>query len=265
MPKLRSLLLALFGALVLAAQDPAPIPAPPLLPGEGLAVATAGGEVFCFGDARREFPMGGLAEFPWLHLEGDAWSSMNLTFKCTGSLEGHPCDLPKGHGRVDLARAFQGNCSLAFLVWAKASSEVWKREDGEGPARFQLEETFGPFLGSRLPPGNGLPKITAAWVGEGDFLRTSAEGMLRWLIDPAQDTTLRMARRLLLSFRDSTLKDVAWWVATATAPAAADPAACSAWAVGSNGEIVGVLHLPQGKTRAESLARFRAIFRIPAR
>jgi hypothetical protein len=263
MPSLRPLFLALFSALVLAAQSAAPNPPAPLQPGEGLAVATAGGEVFCYGDSAREYPLGGLAEFPWLRLEGQEWGAMALGYKCTGSQDGHPCDLPKGHGKVDLAKAFQGNCSLAFLAWGRAMVPMWVRDLGEGAARFQLEEAFSPFLGNRMPPGDGLPPITPAWVGEGDFLRASTEGMLRWLIDPAQDTTLRLAKRLVLSFRDFTIKGKDWWVVTATAPTAADPAACTSWAVGSNGQIVGVLHLPQGTGRAASLARFQAIFKVP--
>jgi hypothetical protein len=42
-----------------------------------------------------------------------------------------------------------------------------------------------------------------------------------------------------------------------------DPGSTSAWAAGSNGQIVAVLHLPRGKSKADGLARFRAIFAVP--
>ena len=208
--------------------------------------------------------MGCLAELAWLKLEGSEWASMDILFKCTGSWAGHPCSDPKGHGKVDLAQALQGTCSLAFLAWTRASVPGWLRDYGSGPARVRLEDAFGPFLGQRMPPGEELPDLTPEWIGEGELLRTSAEGMLAWLMDPAQDATVRMARRLLLSFRESNLKEQVWWITSGTAPVAAAPAASSAWAVGGNGQILAVLHLPPGRSKADGLARFRAIMMVPA-
>ena len=165
---------------------------------------------------------------------------------------------------MDLAKALQESCNLAFLAWGQASVQWWLRDYGEGAARARLEDAFGPFLGNRMPPGEGLPDITPAWVGDGDLLRTSPEAMLRWLMDPAQDQTVRMARRLLLSFKQIQLQ------ARHVGGSRPAPPRCprtrgatSAWAAGSNGQITAVLHLPRGKGKADGLARFRAILMIP--
>lgn len=265
MPNLNPLLLAcaLAGASLAAAPPPA-APVAPLLPGEALALTGPDGQTYRFGDSAREYPMGCLAELAWLKLEGSEWGSQDVLFKCTGSWAGHACWLPKGHGRIDLGQALQGNCSLAFLAWSQASVGRWLQDYGPGPARARLEEAFAPFLGDRMPPGEDLPALTPEWVGEGELLRTSADGMLQWLMDPAQDTTIRMARRLLLSFREFNIKQNVWWITSGAAPAGADPAHGSAWAVGGNGQVIAVLHLPVGQGKAEGLARFRAVLMVPA-
>ncbi|MDR3673552.1 MAG: hypothetical protein P4L36_22095 [Holophaga sp.] len=243
------------------AAAPSKTPVAPLQPGEALALCGPDGVPFLFGDATRESPMGCLADLVWLKLEGSEWGAMNVQFNCTGMFQGYACWRPKGHGRVDLAKALQENCDLAFLIWGKVSVQWWLRDYGEGAARARLEDIFGPFLGNRLPPGNDLPAIEPPWVGNGDLLRTSPEAMLHWLSDPAQDETLRLARRLLLSFRSANYKENMWWVETGTAPEG--KAAASAWAVGGNGQVLAVLHLPQGKGKADALARFRAILQVP--
>jgi hypothetical protein len=237
----------------------------PLLPGESLALAGPDGVVHLFGeDVSRESPMGSLAQLVWIKLEGSEWASMDVQFNCTGSWQGYPCWLPKGHGKVDLAGALQENCNLAFLSWGRASVQWWLRDYGAGGARARLEEAFGPFLGNRMPEGEDLPPIDPPWVGDGDLLRTSPEAVLRWLMDPAQDETLRMAKRLLLSFKNYNFKDNVWWIKTGTAPVPSDPGATSAWAAGSDGRIIAVLHLPRGRGKADGLSRFRAIMMVPA-
>ena len=257
---------ALLCTCVLAAAPAAPkaVPAPPLLAGEALAVAGSDGVVYLFGEASREAPAGSLAELGWLKLEGSSWSSMGVQFRCTGGRNGQTCFLPKGHGKVDLAQALQQNCGLAFLAWAQASEQGWLRDYGDGAARVRLEDAFAPFLGDRMPPGEGLPRLDAAWIGEGELLRTSPEILVRWLVDPAQDDTLRLCRRLLLSFRQSTFQEQVWWIVTGTAPVRSDPDSTSAWAVGSNGTVTAVLHLPLGTGKADGLQRFRAVMGIPA-
>jgi hypothetical protein len=113
-----------------------------------------------------------------------------------------------------------------------------------------------------MPPGEDLPDITPEWVGDGTLLRTSPEAMLRWLMDPGQDETLRRARRLLLNFRQTTFEEGVWWIETGTAPEPGSPAGTSAWAAGGNGQILAVLHLPPGKGKADGLARFRSIMMV---
>jgi hypothetical protein len=247
-----------------AARPPAPVKTPvaPLLPGEALALAGPDGVVYTFGDASREVPLGSLAELVWIKLEGLDWGSMSVAFNCTGMFKGHPCSNPKGHGRVDLAKALAENCDNAFLAWGQASVQWWMRDYGEGAARARLEDTFDPFLGNRMPPGEDLPDIEPPWIGQGDLLRTTPEAMLRWLIDPAQDETVRNVRRLLLTFKQYNYKDAVWWIHTGTAPEPGVPAATSAWAVGGNGQITAVLHLPKGKSKADGLARFRTIMMV---
>lgn len=257
---LKALLLVTVCALS-AAPPPPKTPVAPLLPGEALALAGPDGVPFLFGDTSRESPMGCLADLVWLKLEGSEWGAMNVQFNCTGMFKGHACSRPKGHGKVDLAKALQENCDLAFLVWGQASVQWWLRDYGEGPARARLEDVFGPFLGNRMPPGNDLPAIEPPWIGDGDLLRTSPQAMLAWLTDPAQEETVHMARRLLLSFVKANYKQNIWWIQTGTAPEG--KGATSAWAVGGNGKVVAVLHLPQGKGKADALARFRAIMLVP--
>jgi hypothetical protein len=241
-----------------------PALAAPLLPGEGLAMAGPDGTVYVFGEAAREAPMGSLAKLVWLKLEGADWGAMGVQFTCTGEWQGVHCWLPKGHGKVDLAKATQENCDLAYLAWARMSAQIWLKDYGEGAARARLEDAFGPFLGSRIPPGDGLPPISPAWVGDGDLLRTSPEAMVRWLMDPDQDQAVRLVRRLLLSFKQFNYQNDAWWIETGTAPVPGAAGATTAWAAGGNGKVLAVLHLPRGKGKADGLERFRAILNLPA-
>jgi len=259
MSMLKAFLLVSVCALAAAAPPPARTPVAPLLAGEALAVAGPDGVLHPFGEAARELPLGSLAKLVWLKLEGSEWGSMGVQFNCTGAWKGNRCSRPKGHGRVELTKALLEDCDLAFLAWGQASVQWWLRDYGEGAARARLEDAFGPFLGKRMPPGEELPAIEAPWVGAGELLRASPEAMLRWLMDPAQDETLRMARRHLLSFKQYNYKQNAWWILAGSAP---DPAGASAWAVGGNGQILAVLHLPPGNGRSEAMARFRAVMMI---
>ena len=105
--------------------------------------------------------------------------------------------------------------------------------------------------------------MTPEWVGDGTLLRISPEAMLQWLLDPNQELLLRQCRRLLLSNYAEQFKDNAWWMKTGTAPVISDPGSTSAWVVGSNGRVIAVLHLPQGRGKAEGLARFQALMGVP--
>ncbi len=244
-------------AAMAAAPPKAPPPRPALLPGESLALAGPDMEVYRFGDAALEGPMGAFSQLLWAKLEGAVWESGVLSFKCTGAMGPFRCSNPKGHGRVDLAKALREDCRLAFMGWARMSAQRWAEDYGDGPARARMLDVFQPFLGRRLPDAEGVPDLDASWFGEGDLLRASPEALLRWLADPAQEEAVRLYRRLLLSFMDETFKENAWWFKSA-APAGG-AGATQAWAVGGNGLVLAVMRLPPGSTREEALARFKAV------
>jgi len=251
-------------SLSLRAQSAASAPlAPALQPGEGLAIAGTDGVVHGYGEASKEQPMGSLAKLVWLRLEGYEWAARDVQFKCKGVMGPYHCWLAKGHGKVDLKKATQESCNLAFLAWALDSAQIWRHEYGEGASRARLEDAFSPFLGHRLKPGEELPEFGPEWIGDGDLLRTSPEAMLKWLVDPSQDELLSRCRRLLLSFLVEVADPGAWWMKTGTAPVPGDPGTTSAWVAGSNGTVTAVLHLPRGRGKAEGLARFQEILGIP--
>jgi hypothetical protein len=262
---LRSLFFGLMVSLSLLAQDEAAPPTPALQPGEGLAMAGPDGTVHTYGEATKEQPMGSLAKLVWLRLEGEEWAARDMQFKCTGTMANYHCWLQKGHGRVDLGKATRESCNLAFLAWALDSAQHWREDYGEGAARARLEDTFKPFLGNRLKPGDKLPVLDLVWIGDGDLLRTTPEAMVKWLIDPAQYELNYRCRRLLLNFLVETYVENAWWIKTGTAPVPSDPGATSAWAAGSNGKVTAVLHLPRGRGKAEGLERFQQIMGIPVK
>lgn len=220
-----------------------------LAPGEGLAVSGLGS----FGEAQREAPMGSLAKLVWLGSEGREWARRGVRFTCRGSLGGVPCWNREGHGEVDLPRAARESCNLAFLAWARESLARGSAASGPDAAAARLETRFRPFLGPRMPhPFQGLG---AAWIGDGDLLRTTPEAFLRWLQDPAQADLLAQCRELL----PGEIPGGTWWVKTGTAPVPSEPGATSAWAAGGDGTTLAVLHLPRGRGKAEGLARFKDV------
>lgn len=256
-----AIFLFLLLALPLGAQTaPASPPAQVLEPGEGLAVALIEtGAVQVFGEGRREGPMGSLAKLVWMQLEESEWASRMLLFKCTGKMTEAPCGGPKGHGKVDFSKALRVDCHHAFQAWVQLSGAVWKDVYGSGGARARLVEAFAPFLGTRLPPGMDLPELNAAWVGQGELLRTSPEAFARWLADPAQEDLRDRARRNLNHF----FSESNWWFHTGTAPVPGSPSQESAWVAGSDGTRAFVLSLPPGKHRLEALGRLKSILGLP--
>ena len=255
-------LLLVLACTLLAASAPAPAgraPGPPLAAGEALALAGLDREVFQFGETQQDSPMGNLAYLPWLRLEGAEWSARNPRFKCEGVMNQEACSVAKGHGKVNLPKAIEEGCDLAILSWARLSAMGWRQDYGEGASRARLEEAFSPFLGGRMPPGDGIPVLDGAWVGDGVLLRTSPAAMLSWLMDPSQEQLLRAMRRLLINPVKEAYVASAFWVLVATAQVPMQPGVYSAWAVGSNDHGVAVLRLPPGTSRAQALARFQAI------
>lgn len=253
-----SLLLGGLLGLTLRAQESLALPPRvPLEPGEGLALGPFRDGDKRHGEADREHPMGSLAKLVWLRVEGPEWAARDLRFTCKGTWEGVPCWKREGHGRVDLAKALQESCNLAFLAWARMSVQRWAQESGEGSVPVRLEEAFRPFLGNRMPVMEGLPVLGREWVGDGTLLRTSPAAMLAWMEDPGQEGLHQVCLRYLGSILQDPIGS--WWVKTGTAPVIGEPGATSAWVVGGNGLGFAVIHLPRGRGKAEGVARFRAV------
>ena len=167
-------------ALSLAAAEP-----PVLRPKEGLAFAEPDGSSRSLGEASSLTPVGDLASLVWMRHEGFDWASRRVSYSCSGKEGGLACTTPQGHGGVDIAKAYEKNCRLAFLAWIKQSVALWTRLEGEGPARLKVEDSFAPFAGPRFPKGDKLPAFDMTWVGEGDLLRASPAQLASWLADPS--------------------------------------------------------------------------------
>ena len=261
----RLFLIAPLASLLLVAQPaPAPmtLPVPVLQPGEGLALTMGDGEVHTYGEAQKVAPLGSLALLVWMRLEGAEWDSQSMRFKCTGSSGPRTCSNKAGHGKVDLSKALQEDCNLAFLKWITVSQVGWKADYGEAAARVRMEDVFAPFLGRRLPPGDALPALTGAWLGDGDLLRTSPEAFLRWLMEPEQSGVLNFGKRYLAGFwvdMKNLMGKEDWWFKTSTGSVPGDPAATCAWVAGGRGMALVVLYLPHGRGKEEARARIRKI------
>jgi hypothetical protein len=238
--------------------------APVLQPGEGFAWASADGTFKDFGEDSKEAPMGSLAELLWLRLEGEEWAARMVSFKCKGELSGLHCWNRKGHGKVDLAKAMVESCNLAFLVWSTESAERWKKDYGEGAARYRLDQVFRSFLGNRLKPGETLPVLGPEWIGDGDLLQTTPLAMAKWLADVEQEPVYNLCKRLLSGAFDGWItKSADWWFKTGASSGPVDSSATFTWVVGSNGERSVVLHLPKGRGKMEALARMKEILLLP--
>lgn len=235
-----------------------------LKPGEALALTLGDEGVGLYGDAKQEYAMGSLAELAWLRLEGSEWSARRVQYRCKGSEGAFACSNKAGHNHMDLSKALREGCDLAFLAWIRDAQSQWRKDYGEAAAWTRMEEAFAPFLGRRLPVGEALPPLTPAWVGEGTLLRTSPEGLLRWLMDPGQGQVVSLASRMLAGYWVE-VKDFlgmeSWWFKTATVPVPGDPMATSAWVVAGRGPALVVLHLSRGRGDKEGMARIQEILK----
>lgn len=229
-----------------------------LKPGEGLAVASPGTELRLAGEAKREGPLGDLACLPWLRLEGFSWSSGKLTYACRGSLQGIGCTTAKGHGRVDVREALEGNCRLALLGWINHSAAGWAKMEGPVAARLKIQEVFEPFLGRRMPAGEEMPQFGPEWAGEGDLLRASPESLARWLADASQESADSMFRRYGAGFFEGDVGSYAGWAYVGCA--ARGPEVCT-WVAGGQRGRAAVLRIPGAPGRTEALRRFRELLR----
>jgi len=133
---------------------------------------------------------------------------------------------------------------------------------GEAAARVRMEDVFAPFLGRRLPPGEALPPLTGAWLGDGDLLRTSPEAFLRWLMEPEQSGVLTFGKRYLAGFWvdvKSLMGHEDWWFKLGTHAVPGEPAPTCTWVAGGRGMALVVLYLPHGLGKEEARARIRKI------
>ena len=235
----------------------------PLLPGEGLVLYAGEATPMALGEVKTVTPMGELARVLWLKLLGDDWSIQDLRYQCSGGDTPFPCGGPKGHGKVDLEGAFRKGCDRAFLAWSQYSMAQWRQEEGGSVARLQLLDTFAPFLGNRLPPGNDLPPITPPWIGRGELLQTSPADLAAWLEDPLQMELLTTLPRFCSGYFVDVkvlLGKEGWWILPATAPAPGG--GTRAWVLAGRGDVLVVLRLPAGRGEVEGLARLKAILEM---
>lgn len=232
-----------------------------LKPGEGMAVASGSGEIRVLGEARLEGPLGDLACLPWLRLEGFVWSSGKVSFNCKGAVDGLACTTAKGHGRVDLRKAFERNCRLALLAWIRQSAAGWAKFEGPIMGRMKLQEAFQTFLGNRLAKGEELPAFGLDWAGEGDLLLASPESLARWLADPAQESAESMFRRYGAGFFEGDVGDYTGW--SFVGRAGTGTSACT-WVAGGQRGRAAVVRMPGSPDREAALRRFREILRASA-
>jgi hypothetical protein len=235
--------------LALAAAEP-----PALRPGEGLAFASLGGKTEGRGEAASQGPLGDLSGLLWLRLEGFDWSSRRVAYKCSGREGDLVCTLAKGHGRVDLGKAFERNCRLAFVSWIRQSAVLWSRLEGDAAARIKLEEVFGAFTGPRFPKGDQLPAWGLDWVGEGDLFRASPVSLATWLADTSQDAVSGLFKRYGSGFFEGDVGDDRGWAYVGHAGAGS---AVWTWVAAGQSGHVAVMRIPGTLDRAAALLRFR--------
>ena len=220
--------------------------APQLKPGEAFVVLDANGKLQAWGDAKTPHPLGQMAKLVWIQMCGEDWASMDVYWDCRNPT----CQPPKGHGRVNLAKAFQVDCDDAFLYWANWERKDWVDQEGDGVARMQLMNVFGPFLGDRVPKEGPLPDITPEWMGRGDLLQASPEAFLGWLGTPENATALRMPREFLKGFFAVALDSRKWWF---------KPGVCSqgTWVLAGDGQSAALLFMTMPQTPKEAVARIQ--------
>ena len=233
----------LFAALAAVA----PAQAPQLKPGEALVVQDADGKLQAWGDVKTERPLGEMAKLVWLKMAGADWAAVDVYWDCKNPA----CQPPKGHGHVNLAKAFREDCDDAFLYWANWERREWVEQEGEGVARMQLMETFGPFVGDRVPKEGPLPDFTPEWMGRGDLLQAPPGLFLAWLGAPENHQLLAMSRDYLKGFFASALDSRKWWF---------KPGVCSqgTWVLAGDGQSAALLFIAMPQTPKEAVARMQA-------
>ncbi len=229
--------------------------APTLNPGEALIISDPDGKISAYGEDKAEHPMGALAQIAWLKLAGAEWAGLEVYYVCSDAA----CLPPKGHGRVNVKKAFHEDCDAAFLFWANYVREDWERIEGDGLTRMKTANAFGPFLGDRFKAeGPAIKFYGPEWIGRGDLLRTSPSTFMAWLMD-AQNSDVRTSMRELLGgFFHGMLDRKSWWF---------KPAASSSgsWVLGSDGRSTALLYLPTPETSSTAIDRLKTLLGLPVK
>ena len=253
MPLRRALLLCLTGFALAAADAPNPA-GPKLNPGEALVVSDADGKLAAYGDGKAEHPLGGLAQIAWLRMAGAEWTSLEVYYVCTDPA----CQPPKGHGKVDLKKAFHEDCDAAFLYWANWVREDWVRIEGEGLTRMKTSEAFAPFLGDRFKAEGPMPQFGPEWIGRGDLLRTSPATFMAWLMDAQNSEVRSRMREMLGGFFHGLMDRKTWWFKPA-------PSSSGTWVLGSDGRTMALLYLPVPETSSTAIDRLKVLMGLPVK
>lgn len=251
MSRLRAAAILLLGLLVV---HPAWAQTPQLKPGEGFLTLDGDNKVHAWGDVKTERPLGEMAKLVWLKMAGADWASLDVYWDCRNPA----CQPPKGHGKVNLKKAFREDCDDAFLYWANWERKDWVEQQGEGITRMQLMTVFGPFVGNRLPKDGPLPEFTPEWMGRGDLLQASPEAFMAWIADPGTHGVLTQAREFLTGFFTVTFDRKKWWF---------KPGVCSqgTWVLAGNGSSHALLFIPMPETSKDAIERMKAVLGIGAK
>lgn len=222
--------------------------APQLKPGEAFLTLDGEGKLQAWGDVKTPRPLGEMAKLVWLQIAGADWASLDVYWDCRNPA----CQPPKGHGRVDLKKAFREDCDDAFLFWADWERKDWIEHQGEGITRMQLMATFGPFLGNRVPKDGPLPEFTPEWVGRGDLLQASPELFLAWLGNPDNQGVLTMSREFMGGVFAFAFEKKKWWF---------KPGVCSqgTWVLAGDGQSEALLFISMPETPKEATRRMKEI------
>lgn len=245
MPSLRAAAILLVS---LCAAAPARAQAPQLKPGEAFLTLDSDDKLKTWGDAKTPRPLGELAKLVWLKMAGPDWASLDVYWDCRNPA----CRPPKGHGRVDLKKAFREDCDEAFLYWANWERKDWVEQQGEGITRMQLLTAFGPFVGARVPKDGPLPEFTPDWMGRGDLLQASPETFLAWLGNADNRGVLTMSREFLTGFFTVTFDTKKWWF---------KPGVCSqgTWVLAGDGRSEALLFISMPETPKDAVQRMKEI------
>lgn len=224
---------------------------PQLKPGEAFLTLDADGKPKTWGDVKTPHPLGQMAELVWLKSAGADWAGLDVYWDCKNP----GCQPPKGHGRVDLRKAFRLDCMDAFLYWANWERKEWVEQQGEGVTRMQVMADFGPFLGDRVPKEGPLPEFTPDWLGNGNLLQASPEQFITWAAMPENQGVLTMCREFLSGFFAVTFDSRKWWFKPAVGSQ-------GTWVLAGDGQSVALLFISMPETPKDAVQRMKEIMGV---